>query len=70
MKKNSDTFCIYCEKGGGILEFKKRCESCEYAREINATGDWRFIGCRHEPYKGKWVAEIKDCPKEKGDSNS
>lgn len=43
----------------------KRCEGCEYAKEINATGDWKFIGCTHEPYKGKWVAEIKDCPKEK-----
>jgi hypothetical protein len=27
-----------------------------------------FLGCRHEPYKGKWVAEIKECPKE-GEDN-
>lgn len=40
-----------------------RCEGCEFARRIEATGGWSFIGCRHEPYHGKWVAEIKECPK-------
>lgn len=41
-----------------------RCKDCEHAKELNATMNWKFIGCTHEPYKGKWVAEIKDCPKE------
>lgn len=40
-----------------------RCEKCEYARVLGATGGWSFVGCRHEPYRDKWVAEIKDCPK-------
>lgn len=41
-----------------------RCKGCEFARTINSRGNWEFIGCNHEPYKGKWVCEIKDCPKQ------
>jgi hypothetical protein len=41
----------------------ERCKNCKYAREINSTpGGWKFVGCTRKPYKGKWVAEIKDCP--------
>lgn len=44
----------------------KNCEKCEYARKIYAAPDnWSFKGCTHKPYKGKFCAEIKECPKEK-----
>ena len=46
------------------MDYKEgRCKNCEYAKTINATGNWEFVGCTHAPYKGKWVVEIKDCPK-------
>ena len=41
-----------------------RCARCEYRRETKSNGGWMFFGCYHNPYKGMWVAEIKDCPKE------
>ena len=42
---------------------KGRCDQCKYARVVVASNQWEFIGCYCHPYKGKWVAEIKDCPK-------
>jgi hypothetical protein len=42
---------------------KGRCHPCEYARAVFAQDQSMFLGCYHEPYRGKWVAEIKDCPK-------
>ena len=44
-----------------------RCDGCHDCRDVHATGGWLFRGCYHEPYYGKWVAEIKDCPKEKAE---
>lgn len=47
---------------------KERCEGCERCKQVHANGGWSFFGCYHPPYHGKWVAEIKDCPKiEKGE---
>lgn len=46
-------------------ETTSRCEKCKYRRTVHATGGWQFNGCYHRPYTGKWVAEIRDCPKEK-----
>ncbi len=43
---------------------KGRCHPCKYARAVFAPGQFMFLGCYHKPYRGKWVAEIKDCPKE------
>ena len=43
---------------------KERCEGCKYCKRIYANGGWSFYACYHEPYHGKWVAEIKDCPKQ------
>lgn len=41
-----------------------RCHPCKYARMVFAApGNFAFLGCYHEPYHGKRVAEIKDCPK-------
>ena len=39
-----------------------RCKHCEYCQIVTAVGWWQFAGCFHPPYRGKWVAEIKDCP--------
>ena len=39
-----------------------RCKPCEYGRVVVATGQFMFLGCYCEPYRGKWVAEIKNCP--------
>lgn len=47
-----------------IIVKKKKCESCKYSRDIYAQDGFLFIGCTHEPYKGKWVKEIKNCPME------
>lgn len=41
---------------------KGRCHPCKYAKAINAGDDWVFLSCWHEPYQGKRVTEIKDCP--------
>lgn len=41
-----------------------RCKGCKYARTINSTEGWQFVGCICEPYKGKWVVEIENCPME------
>lgn len=46
------------------LKLDGRCGNCEYARIINASVGWSFVGCKHKPYDGKWVVEIKDCPKD------
>ena len=46
---------------------KGRCDGCKYCKVIYSNGGWSFLGCCHQPYHGKWVAKIKDCPKdEKG----
>ena len=41
-----------------------RCHPCPYAKCVVATDQYMFLGCYHEPYKGKRVVEIKECPKE------
>ena len=41
---------------------KERCDGCCYCRTVYANGCWSFLGCYHEPYHGKWVGEIRDCP--------
>lgn len=47
----------------------ERCDGCNYCKIIQANGGWSFYGCFYKPYKGKWVAEIKDCPKKKEKDN-
>lgn len=44
-------------------EDKGRCSGCSDCRTIYANGGWQFKGCYYKPYRGKWVVEIKDCPK-------
>ena len=42
-----------------------RCKPCDYAKVVVAENDYMFLGCYCNPYNGKRVAEIKECPKEK-----
>lgn len=48
-----------------MLKQKKDCEKCEFGKTVYAQDQFHFIGCYCKPYRGKWVREIKDCPKEK-----
>lgn len=45
-------------------EYEKKCKHCEHCRRVYAQNGWSIVGCFHEPYRGKWIAEIKECPKE------
>ena len=40
-----------------------RCKPCDFSKVIVCNDGFMFLGCTHPPYHGKWVAEIKDCPK-------
>ena len=46
-----------------------RCKPCDYAKVVVANEQYMFLGCYCNPYNGKRVAEIKDCPKLKGENN-
>lgn len=46
-------------------ETKPRCQGCEHIKRVYAQNDFSFQGCYHRPYTGKWVAEIKNCPKKR-----
>ena len=37
-------------------------KECEYCHMISAQDGWKFRGCFHSPYKGKFISEIKECP--------
>lgn len=39
------------------------CMNCSSNRLVRCYGGFEFRGCYHDPYKGKWIAEIKGCPK-------
>lgn len=40
----------------------KECKDCKKSGIIT-VGNFKFRGCHCEPYKGKWIIEIKECPK-------
>lgn len=43
-----------------------RCSSCEYKRtSVEIDGIGKIEICKYPPYKGKWIEEIEQCPKEK-----
>jgi hypothetical protein len=53
-----------------MVDKKKECyNGCAYAKRMNSTFGWQFVGCAHYSKKCKWVAEIKyqDCPLNKKD---
>lgn len=37
----------------------KNCTKCKECYQIGK----HMYGCGHKPYKGKWIAEIENCPK-------
>ena len=41
----------------------KDCKNCDHIKTVHATGGFKFKGCYCHPYKGKWIVEIKECPK-------
>jgi len=42
---------------------KKPCRKCKYAKSVCAGPEnWFFTGCFYGDYRGKWVAEIENCP--------
>ena len=50
-----------------VIVKTSRCEKCEHKRLVRAQDGWEFYGCFCLPYKGKWIAQIKECPlKERG----
>ena len=38
------------------------CEFCKSCKGVTAYDGFKFRGCFHEPYKGKWIVEVKECP--------
>ena len=42
---------------------RSKCFKCEYHRKIEAGMNFIFIGCTYPPYRGKWIAELTECPK-------
>lgn len=40
------------------------CEQCTFG-QVTYKGNNFYMGCFHKPNKGKWVDQIKECPKEK-----
>lgn len=45
------------------MDKNKICIGCEHCRYIKAQDGWGFHGCFCEPYKGKYVTQIENCPK-------
>lgn len=39
-------------------------EPCQYCCVIRQDKFGIYLGCNHEPYKGKWIAELDVCPKD------
>ena len=40
-------------------------KECKYCKGIAAQDGWRFRGCFCSPFKGKFIRDIKECPKKK-----
>lgn len=43
----------------------EKCKTCEKCQVIRKDRFGIYLGCYENPYKGKWVAEIEECPKNK-----
>jgi hypothetical protein len=37
-------------------------KECRYCHGVKAQDGWRFKGCFCPPLKGKFLAEVKECP--------
>lgn len=40
----------------------KNCKDCPHCVDLKAQDGWHFKGCFGGSYKGKWIAEIDECP--------
>ena len=45
-------------------ERKKKCNDCPHCVDRKDQYGWHFKGCFGGPYKGKFIAEIDECPLE------
>lgn len=43
-------------------EQKKKCNDCPHCVDRKDQYGWHFKGCFGGPYKGKFIAEIDECP--------
>lgn len=41
---------------------KKKCNNCPHCVDRKDQNGWHFKGCFGGPYKGKFIAEIDECP--------
>lgn len=44
-------------------QIDKWCRNCRYSEIFNCGDGFKILGCMHEPYHGKWVTEIDECPR-------
>ena len=55
------------ERKQEALAKDNRCKNCKYCRDVyTSPPQVKIRGCYCEPYKGKWVSEIEECPMQKG----
>ena len=47
------------------LQINKECSKCRFRKIFDCDDNFKILGCMHEPYHGKWVVEIDECPKKK-----
>lgn len=45
-------------------ERMKKCMSCPHAKEVKVGDSAPLLRCFKEPYTGKWVVEVVECPLE------
>lgn len=45
------------------MNLEQRCKGCQFCKQIHG-GNWVIYGCFCAPYRGTWIAEIEQCPKE------
>lgn len=50
------------EKNKVSRERDSRCSHCSSSRVVTCTDGFKFLGCFHSPYNGKWCVEIETCP--------
>ena len=67
LRVKADDFCSFADRvDNKRVDTHYRCNGCEQCKIVHCNGGDSFEGCYHEPYHGKWVGEIKSCPKMDG----
>ena len=54
-------------KNKAAISKEDRCKNCEFYRSVFELNAWGAKGCYHEPYHGKYILEIKECPMQGGE---